>query len=91
MVINHNAIAGTLESSDIMVLVQPAEHDIHIELQSPVYDQFGDEIIRTIREVADQLGVKAAFIQANDHGALDCTIRARVKTALCRASEEAVI
>ena len=97
MVINKNAVAGTLESSDIMVVVQPAEHGIHIELQSSVYQQFGDDIIRTIREVAKSLEAKAspeaeaAFIQANDHGALDCTIRARVETALRRASKEEAI
>ena len=91
MVINKNAAAGTLESSDIMVVVQPAEHGIHIELQSSVYQQFGDDIIRTIREVAKLLEAEAAFIQANDHGALDCTIRARVETALRRASKEEAI
>ena len=91
MVINKNAVAGTLESSDIMVVVQPAEHGIHIELQSSVYQQFGDDIIRTIREVAKSLEAEAAFIHANDHGALDCTIRARVETALRRASKEEAI
>lgn len=91
MVINKNATAGTLESSDIMVVVQPAEDGIHIELQSSVYQQFGDDIIRTIREAAKSLEVEAASIHANDHGALDCTIRARVETALCRASKEEVI
>ena len=91
MVINKNAVAGTLESSDIMVVVQPAEHGIHIELQSSVYQQFGDDIIRTIREVAKSLEAEAAFIQAIDHGALDCTIRARVETALRRASKEEAI
>lgn len=90
MVINHNAVAGTLESSDIMILVQPAEQGIHIELESSVYQQFGDAIIRQIRAVAEQLGVKDASIQANDHGALDCTIRARVETALYRASREEI-
>ena len=32
MIIHKNAVAGTLESSDILVVVQPAEHGIHIEL-----------------------------------------------------------
>ena len=79
MIIHKNAVAGTLESSDILVVVQPAEHGIHIELQSTVYQQFGDDIIKTICEVTESLGVEAASIQANDHGALDCTIRARLR------------
>lgn len=91
MVIRENAVAGTLESSDILVVVQPADHDIHIELQSSVYQQFGEDIIKTIREVTQSLGVEAASIQANDHGALDCTIRARVETALRRASKEEAV
>ena len=91
MIIHKNAVAGTLESSDILVVVQPAEHGIHIELQSTVYQQFGDDIIKTICEVTESLGVEAASIQANDHGALDCTMRDRVETALRRSSKEEAI
>ncbi len=31
------------------------------------------------------MGVKDGFVDATDKGALDCTIRARVKAALIRA------
>ncbi len=88
MVIYQKAMAGTLESSDIMVMVEPCENGIEIELQSSVYQQFGENIIETIKDVAQKLGVSSVCISANDHGALDCTIRARVETALRRAGKE---
>ena len=88
MVILHTARAGTLESSDIAVTVRPGGEGLVIELTSSVENQFGDAIRRTIRQVAEELDVRQAVIEAADHGALDCTIRARVETALLRAARE---
>ncbi len=82
------AIAGTLESSDLMVTAGPGENGIKIELVSIVEKQFGSSIRRSVLEVADELGVKNADISIDDHGALDCTVRARVETALLRAAKE---
>ena len=90
MVIYQKAMAGTLESSDIMVMVEPCEQGIQIDLQSSVYHQFGEAIMETIRDVTQKFGVSSVCIHANDHGALDCTIRARVETALKRAGKETV-
>lgn len=90
MDILHPARAGTLESSDIAVTVLPGREGIVISLTSSVENQFGDAIRDTIRQVAEQLGVRHAVIEAVDHGALDCTIRARVETALVRAAKQEV-
>jgi len=79
-------LAGTMESSDIMVTVNKATGDgITIQLTSSVAKQFGKQIRDVIRECALKLGVVSADITAVDQGALDCVIKARVNTALYRA------
>ena len=90
MVVKRAARAGTLESSDISVTVWPDEEGLTVTLTSSVENQFGDAIRATIREVAEEMGVTRAAIEAVDHGALDCTIRARVETAIERACREEV-
>ena len=87
MEIKRNGIAGTMESSDIMVTLEPSGKGIEIELQSVVEKQFGSEIRKAITETLLELGVQNVKVKAVDKGALDCTIRARVKAAVCRAGE----
>ncbi|MGN0195560.1 MAG: citrate lyase acyl carrier protein [Candidatus Cryptobacteroides sp.] len=82
-----NAVAGTLESGDIMVQIAPAETEgLHIDLDSSVAAQFGKQIRRVIEETLAGLGVENAQVKAVDKGALDCTIRARVTAAAVRAT-----
>lgn len=81
-----SATAGTLESSDIKIMIEPAEQ-ITIHLESSVIAQYGPSIRKTIEEVLESLGVSGADIVAVDKGALDCTIRSRVETAIFRAAE----
>ena len=85
MKIKKNAVAGTLESNDIYVQVEPNENGINLELESIVYNQFGEEIERTVREVLNDFDVKNITIRLKDRGAVECAIRARVETALKRA------
>lgn len=85
MKIKKKAVAGTLESSDIYVEVGPNENGIDFELQSVVFDQFGEEIERTVREVLHDFNVSNVSIRLKDRGAVECAIRARVETALKRA------
>ena len=79
--------AGTIESNDIMVTVAPATvgAGIKIELVSPVLKQYGRQMKIVIEETLKQRGVSDAMVHANDKGALDCTIRARVEAATDRA------
>ena len=80
--------AGTMESNAIMITVEPSDAGgVQVELTSSVYQQFGKQIIAVIRETAADYGVENALITAVDKGALDCTVRARVATALTRAAE----
>lgn len=88
MKIVRNAKAGTMESSDIFVMVLPEGEGLQIELESAVYLHYGKQIEELIRTVAAEAQVENGTIVARDFGALDCTIRARVTTALKRAGEE---
>lgn len=81
------AYAGTLESGDIMIQIEPAEtQGLTIELNSTVMYQFGEQIRNVITETLTDLGVTDALVKATDKGALDCTIRARVTAAAVRAT-----
>ena len=88
MKIVKNAVAGTLESSDAYVQVEPNETGIEIVLESVVLTQFGDDIKASVMEVLAENEVTNAKVSVNDRGAIDCTIRARVETALKRAQGE---
>ena len=79
------AIAGTLESGDILISIGPGK-GLEVELQSSVEAQFGRQIRQLITETLEGLGVKDASVKAIDKGALDCTIRARVTAAAVRAT-----
>ncbi len=88
MELKHSALAGTLESSDIQVLVSPGEHGIELELSSSVMSQFGKQIRKTILDTLENLDVKNAKVKAMDKGALDLTIKSRVETAVFRAVDQ---
>ncbi|RNC28508.1 MAG: Citrate lyase acyl carrier protein [Candidatus Dichloromethanomonas elyunquensis] len=89
MDIKHPAKAGSLESNDIYVMVEPSsEEGIVLELDSIVMRQFGRHIEAAIKETVTKLGIDNIRIVAKDRGALDFTIKARVETAVKRALEE---
>ena len=73
----YSATAGTLESSDVFVTLEPADSGVEIEIDSVVQNQFGDSIRQTIEEVLQDLQVENAKLSVVDRGALDCVIRAR--------------
>ncbi len=80
-------MAGTLESGDIFIQIAPNDNaGLHIDLDSTVAYQFGDQIKKVITETLLGLGIDQAEVKATDKGALDCTIRARVTAAAVRAT-----
>ncbi len=81
------ASAGTMESSDVYVEIEPAETDLTVELQSVVQKQFGASIEAVVREVLQECGVEQAHVLVRDRGALECVIRARVEAAVLRGKE----
>ena len=87
MQIRRRAAAGTSQSSDLMVVVEPSD-TLQIEIESTVKKQYEHLIRARIQEPLARLGVTAARIRVNDRGALDYAIDARVEAALRRAAEE---
>ena len=85
MNIVREAYAGTLESSDLMVRIAPGRGGVDITVTSIVMTQFGEAIRDRIAETLAELGVADAVVTADDKGALDCVIRARVQAAVARA------
>ncbi len=81
------AQAGTFESSDIMVLIEPVEGETgrQVDVDSTVMLQYGDDIKATINKVLDELGIQNVHLIAKDKGALTPTIEARVETAIKRS------
>ena len=55
--------AGTMESNDIMITVEPSDAGgVQVELTSSVYQQFGKQIIAVIRpQIFAWLGKQALF------------------------------
>ncbi|HWP51297.1 MAG TPA: citrate lyase acyl carrier protein [Clostridia bacterium] len=86
--ITKKSYAGSLESSDVLVQISPNPgKGLEIDLKSTVKRQFGSAILATANEVLREFEVSDALISIDDKGALDCTIRARVSAAVCRAAE----
>lgn len=85
MEILKTAAAGTLESSDCLVTVEPGE-GIHLDLSSSVMNQYGRQIKSTVLETLARLGVENANVTVVDKGALDCTLKARVECAVYRSN-----
>ena len=88
MEIKRPAMAGTLESSDCQVTVEPGDGQVEFELESAVMHQFGKQIRKVAMETLAHLDVKDVRITVVDKGALDCTIRARVEGAVYRSVEQ---
>lgn len=82
------AQAGTVESTDILITVAPAEDGtgVRIELSTPTLAQYGEHIKSLIAKTLSSYGIEDAVVNANDKGALDYTIEARVTTVVARAT-----
>jgi citrate lyase subunit gamma (acyl carrier protein) len=91
MKIVREALAGTMESSDLMVKIAPSGGDLEVVIHSEVMKQFGDQIRQVVHATLRQMQVWQGLIIIEDKGALDCVIRARLQSAVLRAAEEAEI
>jgi len=87
MEIKKAAMAGTLESSDAQVTVEPGEGRIDLSIESSVIHQFGRQIKAAVLETLERLGVESAKVKVVDKGALDCTLKARVECAVFRSND----
>lgn len=89
MEIQKAAMAGTLESSDAQVIVEPAADNLEVSVESSVMNQYGQQIKATVLETLEQLNVVRGKVTVIDKGALDCTIKARVQAAVLRSEDAA--
>lgn len=88
MKITQAAVAGTLESGDVMVRIAPLDSpEIDLQINSSVEKQFGYAIRATIYELLKCYDVQGVQLMVDDKGALDCVLRARLETLLVRASD----
>lgn len=88
MKITTTGVVGTMESSDIIITIEPKDTDgISLELESDVKTQYGNQIRNVILDTLKDIGVESAYVTAVDKGALDCTVIARTQAAAYRAAE----
>ena len=84
MQIKRNAQAGTMQSSDLMVFLEPAG-ELSIEIESTVKKQFEHLIRQQIEAVLKKHQIRSGAIRVNDRGALDYAIVARLEAGIKRA------
>ncbi|MGL4308449.1 citrate lyase acyl carrier protein [Cetobacterium sp. SF1] len=84
MTINKPSKCGTLESNDIFIILTPSNNGIEIQLESSVEKQFGAHIRKIIEEKLKEMNISSIKVQAQDKGALDYTIKARIEGAVKR-------
>lgn len=87
MQIRTKATAGTMQSSDLMVVVTPSD-TLQVEVESTVKKQFEHLIRARISATLQQLRGTAGHVQVSDRGALDYAIAARIETAIRRGPGE---
>lgn len=85
MIIKKNAVAGTLESADVMITIEPYE-SLEVKINSSVIEGFKQEITNCVNSTLSEFGVTRARVYVNDKGAFDAVIAARLETAILRAS-----
>lgn len=84
MKILKNAVAGTLESSDLFIQIEPDDKELTLEIDSVVANQHLDSIWGAVVDTLNEFEISTGKIYIKDKGALDCVIRARMETALKR-------
>ena len=88
MKITKSAAAGSMESNDAMILIEPGEGEVEIAIESVVMRQFGKQIESAVKSVLDEYEIDDARVWVRDKGAVECTLKARTETAILRAVKE---
>lgn len=82
----NSAHAGTLESSDVYIQINPIDEDeVRIELESSVAELYDDMIEELVRDTLKEMNVSGVNVHIQDKGALDFVIKARLQAAVFRA------
>lgn len=84
-----SALAGTLESNDILITISSTDDSASsVNLSSIVINQFGPAIRAVVEQCLETSGLSAVEVTVQDKGALECTIKARMETAIARYKEK---
>ena len=79
------AIAGTLEFSDLLVKVAPSDNGAReVVINSEIIKRVTKQITRVVTRRSTKLDVGEGSIVIENKGAFDCMIRAWVQTAVLR-------
>lgn len=82
----NSAHAGTLESSDVYIQINPIEEDIvEVDLESSVAELYDDMIEELVRDTLKDMNISGVNVNIQDKGALDFVIKARLQAAVFRA------
>ena len=84
LILLKTASAGTLESSDCLVTVSPAEK-LKLEYKGTNSEVFAERTMVLVESIAKKHDLNGAEISIQDQGALEITMKARLETALMRA------
>lgn len=84
---NYAAQAGTFESSDLIILIEPLDDNSgrKIELESAVLIQYGESLLKVVTEILDRYEMTDIHLIIKDKGALEPVVRARLETAIERS------
>ncbi len=82
----NNIVVGSLESSDCLMTLSPHESR-KITIESIVYDAYYEAIHQAITTLLDEHNLHQVHVLCQDKGALEYTIKARLKTAILRYKE----
>jgi citrate lyase subunit gamma (acyl carrier protein) len=82
--------AGLQDKGDVVVRLEPAadRSGISLDIESKVMSMFGEQIRASVLETIEKNGLTDVYVSVRDQGALDYAIRARVQTAIERATKE---
>ena len=84
-----SALAGTLESNDILITISSTGGSASsVNLSSIVINQFGPAIRAVVEQCLEASGLSGVEVTVQDKGALECTIKARMETAIARYKEK---
>ena len=84
MQIQKKVQAGTMQSSDLMVFLEPSDV-LQVEIESTVKKQFEHLIRAQVESVLERFSITSGSIRITDRGALDYAIAARLEAGLQRA------
>ena len=89
MKVEKMVMAGSLESNDLLITLSESEDKtLNLSIESIVKKQFGKRIESIVQEMLQEFNIEEGNVRIQDMGALDCTIKARMETAILRLKEE---